>query len=50
MGQHVAVACGSVLFLVACGGSPLAGPDQGGGPVASLTDGEWLAGDLHVHS
>lgn len=50
VGQHVAVACGSVLFLVACGGSPLAGPDQGGGPVASLTDGEWLAGDLHVHS
>jgi hypothetical protein len=52
--QVLVIGCGSVLLLSACGdrqSSAVTGdPGQGIPPVASLTRGEWLAGDLHVHS
>lgn len=52
--QLVAVGCGSVLSLSACGdraSTGITGSESQETPaVASLIRGEWLAGDLHVHS
>ena len=52
--QRLAVACCAGFALSACSDQAASvapgGPGPGIAPVASLTDGEWLAGDLHVHS
>ncbi|MFC4250767.1 CehA/McbA family metallohydrolase [Sinimarinibacterium flocculans] len=48
--SRMVVVCGTAVCLLACGDGtePPAGP--GSAPAPGLTDGEWLAGDLHVHS
>lgn len=40
----------AVLLIGTLGGSAIGAPDDAPLPIASLTDGVWMKGDLHVHS
>jgi hypothetical protein len=45
-----AVVLAAALLLAGCAGGPGPGESAAPPPIASLTDGVWMKGDLHVHS